>query len=409
MKDIKIVPLILCILLLGFLFFAPDLFMKGIKKDVYSNIEEEEHSGYQGIVKMWHVVDWRTGKGAGVTYLKKCATIFEKNNLYFFVEIEGMTMDEARSRMSQGEKPDIISYPNGFFENSLGLERLDVDSSKILPSLRKAAKSGEGNYAAPYMCGGYMLFVNQDMLYRFGLDNFDETGIPNYAFNACLKGLSFTEKRGRQETAVKSIGFDENCLLPEGGLIYHSQPKYWDEDAEDPYMIIPEDMDETPPAKGLYEKAEVGGGYEDFIKEKTAMLVGSQETYMRLKRLSDQGKGPDYMVAALSGYTDMVQYLSVFQTDDKKKGRTLSKFIEFLQGEKCQRRLEELYVFPVIKLDDMYAEDYLYKSVFEMQQADFVTIPFSYDENYIESIRGIFEGEFKSRPDSLETIKYILY
>jgi hypothetical protein len=403
MKDIKIVPLILCILVLCILFIAPKLFVKGINKNVYSIIREEENSGYQGIIKMWHVVSWRTGKSAGVTYLKKCATIFEKRNLNFFVEIEGMTQSEAKQRLLKGEKPDIISYPNGFFENSFSLEKLNIDQSNILTGLRKASKSGDANYAAPYMCGGYMLFINQDMLYRFDLDNFDETGIPNYAFNECLKTLSFSEKRGRNEATIKSIGFDEGCALPVAGLIYHIQPKDWNEDAEDPYMILPENLDQTSPSKGLYHKADVGGGYLEFTKETTAMLVGTQDTYGRLSKLSDQGKGCDYMVTALSNFTDSVQYLSIFKTEDKLKKETLSRFIEFLQSEQCQRKLEDLYVFPVIKIEDMYLEDYLYKSIYEMQSEDIIAIPVFYDDDYLTSIKGILEGEFKALSESSTT------
>lgn len=388
-------PLIICVALLVFLFFAPTILVNGVKKNVYTIKEEKKEGGYQGIITMWHVVDWRTGRGAGVTHLKKCATVFEKNNLYFFIEIEGMTLQEANERLKSGEKPDIISYPNGFFENPVGLEKLDIDQSKVNQNLIKSGMSGTSVYAAAYMYGGYMLFTNSDMLYKKDLDNFDETGIPNYAFNACLKNLSYTEKRGNVETKINSIGFDEKATLPEAGLSYHMQPLGWDEDSEDEFMIIPEDIDYSKPSKGLYAKCDVGGDSSDFIKETTAMLVGSQDTYGRLAKLSDQGKGPEYMATALSPFTDMIQYLSIYQTDDELKKNTLNKLIMFLQSEYCQKKLENLYVFPVIYLEDIYSEDYLYQSLYEMQKTNLIAIPCFYDKSYVNSIANIIESEFK--------------
>ena len=400
MKNIKIIPLIICIGLLAFLFFAPSILVSGVKKNVYTIKEEQKTSGYQGIVRIWHVVSWRTGRGAGVTHLKKCATAFEKNNLNLFIEIEGMTPMEAKDRMAKGEKPDLISYPNGFFENVYGLEKLDVDQSLVLHNLVKSGMSGTGVYGAPYMYGGYMLFVNSEMIYEKDLDNFDETGIPNYALNACLKALSFTEKRGNVETTVNSIGFDEKALIPEAGLSYHMPPFDWNEDAADPLMIVPEDNDNSKPSNNLYGKCDVGGGYDAFISETTAMLVGTQDTYSRLSNLSDQGKGPEYMPVALSPFTDMVQYFSILETEDALKKSSLNKLIMFLQSVYCQKKLENLYVFPVIQIENLYAEDYLYQSLYNIQIAGLKTIPAYYGKDYISSIKNIMESEFKQNKNT---------
>lgn len=49
----------------------------------------------------------------------------EKQIPYVYIEVSGMTIEEAKKRMQAGERPDVISYPKGFVygEDFISLER----------------------------------------------------------------------------------------------------------------------------------------------------------------------------------------------------------------------------------------------------------------------------------------------
>lgn len=68
---------------------------------------------FTGRITVWHLVGFKPYEGSYSLWLEKYARRIEKRHFGVYLELEAMTVDEARERISKGEAADIISFPAG--------------------------------------------------------------------------------------------------------------------------------------------------------------------------------------------------------------------------------------------------------------------------------------------------------
>ncbi len=273
---------------------------------------------YKGILKLWNVSGWRTGGSSISAFLKKRIAEFESKNPYVFIEIEQMSADEAEEAIENGESPDIISYPYG----------LDPGMAFCsLPNMENKF-SDLSNKAYPYMCGGYCLMINTDMLNQNAL-------FPPEGWGVCPEELADIAKLG-----VCFDSEDGYTSLP--AIALHEYPEISGPN------ISTWDKPEPPDAALNLPVLEYGNGLQLFRSEKTCILIASHRQLFEATRRYIDGESPPFSAYALSGYTDMLQMVSVTECDDKKKQAVCIEFAQYLLSAPVQKKLEALGVFPVI-------------------------------------------------------------
>ena len=72
----------------------------------------------------------------------------------------------------------------------------------------------------------------------------------------------------------------------------------------------------------------------------------TQREIARLQRLSDQGRGPDWTIAAGAEFTDQVLYLSIVDAGGEQQP-LCSEFLALLLSDECQALLSDYAAFGV--------------------------------------------------------------
>lgn len=110
-----------------------------------------------------------------------------------------------------------------------------------------------------------------------------------------------------------------------------------------------------PPDAALYLSVSgYSGGLKSFTSGKACIIIASQRQLFELAELSMDGSAPSFQPYAISGYTDMVQLISVASCGDYIKLAACTEFAQYLLSEDAQKRLEALGVFPVLPGLEIY-------------------------------------------------------
>jgi hypothetical protein len=296
--------------------------------------EEPETEFYKGVLTLWNITDWRTAGSSCASYLKKRIERFESQHAYIFIDIVNMTKEEAAESINGGEVPDIVSYPLGF---DIGLEFFSLPHiDTIFPEA--------GDTAYPYMCGAYFMAVNTGMLDREGLFTPQGWGIrPDELIEISRLGVCFDSEEGYSS-------------LPAAAL--HEYPE------DEGPGVTTWDEPEMPDAALSMSAAEYTNGLNCFCSEKACVLIASQRQFFELSELSMDGSAPSFQPYAISGYTDMVQLISVPECDNKKKLAACIEFAQYLLSENSQKGLEALGVFPVLPGLRVYGDNDCFSDIY---------------------------------------------
>ncbi len=298
----------------------------------YEKLPQEEP--YQGILYMWHITDWRTGGSSAAAFLENRIKQYEAQHPHVFIELQSFSAEESAAALESGQKPDIISYPYGL-NPSLELAPLPDRELLLLEHL---------NTAYPYMCGGYCLLVNTDMLSENGLDVYAGWGIrPDALLEAAGLGVVFDAEQGY--SALPSLAL--HVYPPDEG----PRISTWGE----PEM----------PDAALGFDAVLSGGLDAFCKNEAAVLIASHRQLFEATTRYEQGEGPAFAAYAIGGYTDMAQLVSVVVQEDIHRQDACTDFAAYLVNPNTQKKLEALGVFPVMPGIDIYRENECLLAVYD--------------------------------------------
>ena len=278
------------------------------------------------ILTMWHIEGVEGGVGSRCDWLGKRAREFEKRNKGVYLDVIKLTKTQLEDRLAQGQSFDLISFGPGIGESVLPhLAAVDGSiSADIYENLLNGGKINGKTYALPYMCGGYVLAARTR----------DVTSLTRYiSLKQSVFDCYTTKKVGKKTVELFSVmtaKSDYCCPLVNLALLADGKER-------DISKVCCE------PTLTQY------GAYEKFLSGNTAtILLGTQRDYWRLKGRMDNGTIGGICFAALSDYTDLVQYVGIGKLKDRTRKELSESFAEYLTSKTVQEKLSGVGMLPVI-------------------------------------------------------------
>ena len=263
---------------------------------------EEKYAGWSGVLRIWVYEGWTDGDSfAG--WLNRCAAMFEKRRSGVYIEARYVDAAALAALETSGVRPpDMILFPPGVLKDADGLA--PIDDSAVRPALRGLG----GGYAVPVALGGYGWALN-----RARLD-----GLPA-DWSGCTIAAPADEPHRRWSEALRRL------------------------------LEITASMEETLPEPpgidlGLPAVAPASDAWTRFINGELDALPVTQREIARLQRLSDQGRGPDWTIAAGADFTDQALYLAIV---DGERKTLCAEFMNLLLSDGCQALLSDYAAFGV--------------------------------------------------------------
>lgn len=312
-----------------YLVFAPSILFKQVKLQA-EYLNRENKINYHGIIELWNIDTFEGGSVSRALWLERRAVEFEKKNAGTFILVRNMTIEQAIINLQNGNKPNLISYGIGF--GSYILSELVSYTGKInvRDDLLKGGTVNGSIMAVPYILGGYTLIGNDILMQKIG----EQENLLNSVYNLQVK---------QYKNTIPPLSFagntNNNALL---SLYFNTN-----EVAKDEHFSVD---------SFLLDQYEA---YESFVlkNSSTAYLCTQRDAY-RCKNRESNHIDEAYQYVYLGGFSDLIQYMSILDADNKTK-KMCESFIEFLTSEKSQRTLTNIAMFSV--LDMHIYSDIFYK------------------------------------------------
>ena len=287
--------------------------------------QTEQPLSYQGVVEMWNVESFEGGVGSREAWLTNRAAKFEAANKGLFVHVTTLTVEQVEEKLANGQSFDMICFSRGV--GNLIEQQLAEYSGSIGAIRDNYLISGQldgKQYAMPLYSGAYCLFARTEQL---AADKLLSDALTT----------THTRKIGKNTVELKPLvcGFTPynsplTALALSGGKGKAN---------------VSEDVTQ-------YQ------AYEQFVANKTAVtLLGTQRDMYRLSQRESNGKIDNLGFVALTGYTDLVQYVGVSLTAGDKADACVS-FIEYLTSVEAQSTLVNLSLFSVLDANFYTADRY---------------------------------------------------
>ncbi len=374
-KILKPFALFLCLILLPCLLLAGSFFQEGLYKDIYREWLKIKKPPWQGVLSVWHVAGWDGATGSVSYWLGRRVREYERENTGVFLEIQTLSANELKRRLSQGSFPDILSFPTGAAHTIEACMSEMTPNTNIRSEFLQSAMNGEGSLCAePYAFSGYILAANDDMLYERQLQPPPQEGwSPEELKEAVTKA-----EPAKNRKKAPSIGL---CASNEECIAFASLASYWAKK-------------EVSNAVEMLQsgKAAAGNPVDEFARKNTVTAILSLGELRKLRGIQSQGKAPYCSVCPVSSFTDMVQYIGFKKGEPPEKSAICQAFADFLLADKAQESLKDIGAFPVSqKYSNLYETDELLTSIEQAYQKD-VLVPnaFDYVDRRIE-IKGLID------------------
>lgn len=284
------------ILLVIFLFLAPFTIMPNLL-NTQANINRVKPYNYQGILELWHIETFEGGSVSRSSFLQKQAVAFEKQNKGTYIVIKTMTLEQLQLNLANDQMPNMISFGIGVgdgFVNNLCSLNFTLD---VRPDLLTGGSFNGKQLAMPYLLGGYALISKN--------------------------GFSGTTGTGYHSTtnSLKSAHINKLKL------------SFYDDINFDSYTA-----------------------YDKFLKGSFTNLLGTQRDVYRVQNRVNKGLLNNIEYKFLSGYTDLVQYISVFKSTQQEQ-EICTAFIKQLLSKNTQQNIANINLFSVLQNTSLYTED----------------------------------------------------
>lgn len=350
--------ILLSTLIILFLIIAPFPLFNKIMNLNYS-LNSEYKLEYSGVFELWNVDTFEGGSLNRSAFLEKRSLEFEKIYRGVYFSIKSMTKEQLILNLENGKKPDMITYGIGVGEYIVD-DLISLNSSYMIrEDLIAGGKEKSQIKALPIMLGGYVLITNKEQI------NCD---------NHLLKNITSYGKK----------------------LIYSS--------TEDISPLFSLALNDISLKKQEIINVDSFDAYDKFINEKYSILLGTQRDFYRCRnRESNLKMQCEYEF--LSGYSDLIQYASIFK-GDKRTETICEKFIEYLLSKNCQKNLANIGMFPTIS--EIIYEDEKYKEFNEVLLKDLKTINIFTKNDDIKNLQSkLIDNVFNGNDNKKEILKYL--
>lgn len=306
---------IFSVLIVIFLFVGPSfLFNPSLYKISVDKIFSTPNSST--VLELWHVETFEGGSFSRAKFLQNRAIDFNKQTQGKFIIVKNFTLEQLQLNLSKNNHPDLISFGVGCGEYVLPyLSELNINNS-IRGDLIESGKIKNKQYALPYMLGGYVLITNQSNV----VDQKFQNDLINNAFN-------MTRCFGKN--TIPSLCFAKNTLInPANALVKNN--------------VVGNKQGFLDNNFSTYD------AYVKFINNASVNLLGTQRDFVRCKNREQSGKLETCYYSYLSGYSDLVQYISVFDNISQTKKDISKAFIKFLLSKQVQQQIKNINMFSVL-------------------------------------------------------------
>ena len=98
----RVLRALLALAIAAFLLFSPRFLLEGLSQDYTHGIFELEEPEWEGIIELWHIVDFKAYQGSVTRYLAARTEAFCKAHPGVFIEVTGMTVEAFAERYARG-------------------------------------------------------------------------------------------------------------------------------------------------------------------------------------------------------------------------------------------------------------------------------------------------------------------
>ena len=287
-------------------------------------------SKYQGILEIWNIDTFETGKKSKTSLLTEIGNVFQKKNKGVYLMVRNVTENECLNLLKDGAMPDLFSCSYGVAEKIKDYTQpISSNCDGVAENLLTAGKVNDVQMAVPWCFGSYYLISTQSALEKAGKVEFDS--LVNIALDCGY------EKHNKKNTSVVySLVFGMGkYLCPQTAL-----SSYYDKGA----LKILNNSINLGSVSGTSYSA-----YCRYVAGESVVLLGTQRDVIRMKNREANGKVSDVKIEPLLKFSDLVQFVFSAKNNDETKNDCKEKFISFLVQTMAQEIIAESGVFSVIK------------------------------------------------------------
>lgn len=306
--------------LILYLVFAPVLVFPYLKAE-NNEINKENKLDYYGVLELWNVDTFEGGSVARSRWLEVRAMEFENNNPGVFVMVKNMTINQALLNLANGNKPNLISYGIGFGHNIIDYILPYSGTVNVRDDLLKGGQLNGLNMAIPFILGGYSVIGNE----HFMGESFETTDFS-------LENNLFDFNTTYYNEPVYSLSLGANSLTNPALALALNTNLVATENSIDPKI---NELDSYT-------------AYEGYVlKNNCSTLLGTQRDVYRCKNRENNGNMDANQYWFLEGFSDLIQYISVFSSDAKTES-VCEEYINYITTEQAQKTLSKINMFNVL-------------------------------------------------------------
>ncbi|MDR1619494.1 MAG: hypothetical protein LBS18_02350 [Clostridiales bacterium] len=298
--------------LLLFLALSPAYLLQASGRQTDGEDYDNDTPRWRGVLRVWHVAGFKTHTGSVTAYLESCAAQLEKARPGVYIEVTGMTADNAEEKLSRGERPDIWSLPLGSDAGRFaGLLPAGVEEPTYAGNLRSMRANGAA-CALPYLYSGYYFIGNTALIQKMGLTPPD--GSVDAGTDICEDTAFIENLRAAMQSNATS----------RYGALY------------------------APPLLaarlGLTGKLALES---DFMAGRVPFMIGDAGACGKLTRRKD---ACDFAIEVrpFGKFTDQVQYIAADRDADGMRARYAGEFITLLLSREAQAKVTLLGAAPAV-------------------------------------------------------------
>lgn len=366
----KIISIILFVACLVVMVLTPIFAIPILKNNRFLTNE----TTYKGVINLWHIDTFEGGFGSRLNFLNNRAIEFEKQHKNTYIMVKNISEEQLIQNIENGVFPDMLSFGGKVSKHIKKYITAYTGSVSIREDILNSGVSGSEIWAVPWCMTGYTLIG----LNKFLKNDLSRETILNNVYDYTTS-IVFNKKKNN----LLSVVYGENGFQLPLFALYKNNKKV----GVNYNYSVNTDV-----------KTQITA-YQDFVSEgKASILLGTGRDIFRCREKLKNNKLGDITILPLGEYTDLIQYFSVFNNEDKEKLVMINKFIEFMTSDFVQRKLVNIGMFNV--LGESYYTDETLKEMEDKLNGDLSTINvFNTEENMKKYSEIVFDCIFNGKDE----------
>ncbi len=327
-KRQRIVSLTLTAVLAALFAVAPLFYPQNLAPTEAADVLRRTPAPWQGVLTVWQVNTWRVGRGSRAALANLAVTRYEKAQIGVWAEVIGLTPEEFTKRWAAGERPDVVSFPDGW-TGLTGVELLDLTASSTGLQEPYATAFAAEPRALPWMAGGTVVLIGNDVGRAVGVEppvadaSWTAQALVDYAASASAP------RRKKRPTALTGAAGCWDALALAGVRV-------------------------SGLAGGVKAQS-IDQARQQWAGGSTAVLLGTQWEGALLERLAAKNKAPDYTLLPLPNDVPAVlnvQYVAALSSGDEERDEVAAALARAFLSLTVQKAVANSACLPVVALPE---------------------------------------------------------